>query len=37
MFEQDIVCGISNGTFEMPHKIAYPYIEICNFYTTLKF
>ena len=24
-------------TFEISHKISYPYIERCNFYTTLKF
>ena len=23
--------------FEIPHKISYPYIERCDFYTTLKF
>ena len=23
----DILCGISKGTFEIPHKISYPYIE----------
>ena len=25
--------GISKGMFEIPHKIFYPYIERCNFYT----
>ena len=24
------LCGISKGTFEMPHKILYPYIERCK-------
>ena len=27
MYGQDILCGISKGTFEIPHKRAYPYIE----------
>ena len=27
MYEQDILCGISKGTFEIPHKISYPCIE----------
>ena len=27
MYGQDILCGISKGTFEIPHKISYPYIE----------
>ena len=34
---QDILCGISKGTFEIPHKISCPYIEKYNFYTLLKF
>ena len=25
-----IIILISNGTFEIPHKISYPYIERCN-------
>ena len=25
------------GTFEIPHKLSYPYIERYDFYTTLKF
>ena len=27
---------MSKNTFEIPHKISYPYIEIYNFYTKLK-
>ena len=26
MYGWDILCGFSKGTFEIPHKIAYPYI-----------
>ena len=37
MYGYDILCGISNVPFEIPHKIANPYIERCDFYTTLKF
>ena len=37
MYGSDILCGISKGTFEIRHKISYPYIERCYFYTTLKF
>ena len=37
MYGQDILCGISKVPFEIPHKIAYPYIERYAFYTTLKF
>ena len=33
----DILCGISKGTFEIPLKISYPYIERFHFDTTLKF
>ena len=29
MYGQDILYGISNGTFEIPHKISYPRIERC--------
>ena len=36
MYGQDILCGISKGTFEIPHKISYPYIEWDNFYSVLK-
>ena len=31
------LCGISKGTFEIPHKISYPYIERHDFNTVLKF
>ena len=31
MYGQDILCGISMGTFEIPHKISYTYIERCGF------
>ena len=31
MYGQDILSGISKGTFEIPHKIFYPYIERDNF------
>ena len=37
MGKKDILCGISKVTFEIPHKISYPYIERYDFYTTLKF
>ena len=37
MHGQDIVCGISKGTFEIPHKISYPYIERYDIHATLKF
>ena len=37
MYGLDILCGISKGAFEIPHKISYPYIEIYDFYTMLKF
>ena len=37
MYEWDILCGISKGTFEIPHKISYPYIERCEFYSQVKF
>ena len=36
MHEYDIWCGISKGTFDIPHKIAYPYIERCRFYLQVK-
>ena len=36
MYEFDILCGILKGTFEIPHKIPYPYIERYDFYMTLK-
>ena len=31
LYGQDILSGISKGTFEIPHKIFYPYIERQNF------
>ena len=34
MYESDILCGISKGTFVIPHKISYPYIERCRFLST---
>ena len=37
MYGYDILCGISKGTFEIPHKISYPYIERCEFYSQVKF
>ena len=36
MYGLDILCGISNGTFEIPHKISHPYIEKCGFYSRVK-
>ena len=33
----DILCGISEGSFEIPHKISYPYIEKCGYYSQEKF
>ena len=36
MYGQDILCGISKVTFEIPYKIYYPYIEICVFYSQVK-
>ena len=37
MYVQDILCGISKGTFEIPHKISYTYIERYDIYTKLIF
>ena len=31
MYGQDILCGISKGTFEISPKISYSYIEIMQF------
>ena len=28
MYGYDILCGISKGTFEISHKISYPYIDL---------
>ena len=36
MYGLDILSGISKGTFEIPHKISYPYIERDDFYSVLK-
>ena len=36
MYGQDILCGISKVPFEIPHKISYPYIERCVFYSDKK-
>ena len=36
MHGYDILCGISKGAFEIPHKISYPYIERCGFYSLVK-
>ena len=36
MYGEDILSGISKGTFEIPHKISYPYIERCEFYSLVK-
>ena len=36
MYGYDILCGISKGTFEIPHKISYLYIERYHFYTKLR-
>ena len=37
MYGQDILCGISKGTFEIPSKISYQFMERYDFYATLKF
>ena len=31
MYGKDVLSGISKGTFEIPHKISYPYIETFDF------
>ena len=36
MYGQDILCRISKGKFEIPHKIPYPYIEKYDFYTNFN-
>ena len=36
MYWEDILCEISKVSFEIPHKISYPYIERCAFYLDLK-
>ena len=37
MYGYDILCVISKGTFEILHKISYPYIERYDLYITSKF
>ena len=32
----DILCGILKVSFEIPHKISYPYIERCVFCSQVK-
>ena len=36
MYGSDILCGILKGTFEIPRKISYQYIERYRFYPQLK-
>ena len=36
MYVEDILRGISQVTFEIPHKIFYPFIERCVFYSQVK-
>ena len=36
MYGQSMLCRISKGIFEIPHKISYPYIERYDFYAKLK-
>ena len=36
MYGWDILCGISEVPFEIPHKISYPYIEREDCYSVLK-
>ena len=37
MYEEDILCWISKVPFEILHKMSYPYIERCIFYSDMKF
>ena len=37
MYEYDILCVILKGTFEIPHKLSYPYIERYNIYPKSTF
>ena len=37
MYGEDILCGISKGIFEIPHKVFDPYIGRCDSYKLLKF
>ena len=36
MYGLDILCGISKGTFEIPHKISHPYIERYGSYSQVN-
>ena len=36
MYGQDILCGNWKGTFEIPHKIACPYIARCGFHSQVE-
>ena len=36
MYGYGILCEISKGTHEISHKISYPYIERCGFYSQVK-
>ena len=36
MYGQDILWGISKGTFEIPHKMSYKYTERDDFYSVLE-
>ena len=36
MYGFDILCGISEVPFEIPHKISYPYIDRCIFYSGVQ-
>ena len=37
MYGKDILCGITKVTFEIPHKMSYPYIERYDFDTIWNF
>ena len=37
MYREAILCGISKGTFEIPHNIASPYIERYEILKALRF
>ena len=37
MYGWDILCGVSQGTFEIPHTISYPYIEKYDLYIDFDF
>ena len=36
MYGLDILCGISKGASEIPHKITYPYIERRGLYSQVN-